>query len=125
MDAQDEKADLGKVLLEMETPQAEEPRTTAKIVAGIIWLITNYFFVTSPLTEATAGSYSAGSEIFWISTLGFIIVLFANRRLANFTGLRPFVSLIPLDKPSPIVAVRFVGWAFLLVGLAVFLFVLL
>jgi hypothetical protein len=116
-------SDLGmvEILMHPEIEQKIKRHRLLSIVLAIAINLTTFVLIgqSSLPTEVIApGSYgSAQGEFLTPSLIGLLLVLFSNKRMANYTGYTYLVGRAQINKPSPVVLLRLTGWILLIVGL--------
>lgn len=112
-----------ETLLNPQEAQAKRSRRRVSVILAIVvWLTTFGLAVHSGISTFEVSHRSAQSEVLFISFLGLLLVLFSNKAIASYTGFPIFYSWIPINRPTPLIFLRLVGWVFLIGTAATFVF---
>jgi len=109
--------DIGEVETLLDPQEAQTKRSRRRIsmaLAVVVWLITFVLAAYSDISTFAVNNQSARGEVLLISFVGLLMVLFSNETIASYTGFPIFYSWIPINRPTPLVLLRLVGWVFLL-----------
>jgi hypothetical protein len=109
--------DLEEVETLLDPQEAQTRRRNRRIsmvLAVVVWLITFVLATHSDISTFEVNNKSAQGELLFISFLGMLMVLFSNDTIASYTGFPMFYSWIPINRPTPLILLRLVGWVFLI-----------
>ena len=104
-----------ETLIDPQEAQTKRKQRRISVIAAIlVWLITFVLAAHSDISTFAVNNQSAQGEVLLISFVGLLMVLFSNETIASYTGFPIFYSWIPINRPTPLILFRLIGWVFLI-----------